>query len=120
MPSSNLYNLKQGGERKPPTQIIAGATGAIRIREGVVILARSGGVAAATIAAPIAGRDDGKRLVIVAGTAQAHTVTLTGGFNGAGTGSDVATFGGAVGDALEVVAYGGNWLTVSARNVTLA
>lgn len=108
----------------PTLQVLTGATDAIAIpisHESVVVLARAGAADAATLAAPTAGSDDGKQLVVVAGTAQAHTVTqTTPGFNGAGAGGDVATFGGAIGDCMTLVAYNGNWLVKSLRNVTLA
>jgi hypothetical protein len=59
-------------------------------------------------------------LTIVATTAQAHTVTFsTIGFNEAGSGGDVATFGGAKGDSMMLVARNGAWFTASLRNVTL-
>lgn len=99
---------------------LAGTNGAIAAKTGVVMLTKAG-VAAMTLAAPTAGTDDGKVLVIVAATANAHTVTqTTPGFNNAGTSGDVATFGGAIGDSMQIVAYNGRWHVISLRNVTLA
>ena len=98
---------------------LGAANGAIAAKTGVVMLTKAG-VAAMTLAAPTAGTDDGKVLVIVAATANAHTVTqATPGFNNAGTSGDVATFGGAIGDNMVVVAYNGRWHVISLRNVTL-
>lgn len=98
---------------------LGAANGAIAATSGVVMLTKAG-VAAMTLAAPTAGTDDGKVLMMVAATANAHTVTqTTPGFNNGGTASDVATFGGAIGDNLVVVAYNGRWHVVSLRNVTL-
>jgi hypothetical protein len=58
---------------------------------------------------------------IVSATAAAHTVTAaTIGFNAADAAGDVGTFGGAVGDGLTVLAYGGEWLVLRNVNVTLA
>lgn len=95
-------------------------SGAIAIKSGIVMLTKAG-VAAMTLANPTATTDDNKRLLIVAATANAHTVTQTApGFNNAGAAGDVATFGGAVGDCMELVAYQGVWHVVSLRNVTLA
>jgi len=93
-------------------------------KEGTVVLAKSTDgawtLAAPTAGLPSAGGDDGKILRMIAGTAQAHTVTqTTPGFNNGGSAKDVATFGGAVGDNLEVVAYNGEWLVLSSVNVTL-
>lgn len=107
------------GGVKLPVQV-ASADGAITIKSGVVMLTKAG-VAAMTLAAPTAGTDDGKELTIIAATAQAHTVTIGGGLNGAGAGADVGTFGGAVGDRFSVVAYNGAWYASGAHvNVTFA
>jgi hypothetical protein len=98
------------------------ASGAINNKEGTVFLNGSGVVAATlalpTAGLPSAGGDDGRRLTIQASTAHAHTVTTpSSGLNGA---SHVATFGGAVGDTAELVAFNGGWLVKSLRNVTLS
>ncbi len=99
---------------------VASADGAIASKSGVVVVTK-GTAAALTLAAPSAGADDGKRLVIVSTTAAAHTVTqTTPGFNNGSTASDVATFGAAIGNCFEIVAYNGIWYVVSLRNVTLA
>lgn len=113
-------DITDGSQSQAPvrTQIVT-ATGAITISAGVVFLTKAG-VAVMTIAAPAVGMD-GAMLVIVSSTAQAHTVTFaTTGFNGGGAGSDVATFGGAIGDSMIIVAYDGDWLVVGNENVTLA
>lgn len=92
--------------------------GAIGITEGTAELSK-GSAGAYTLAAPTAA-DEGKRLTITAKTAQAHTVTqTTPGFNGAGSAADVATFGGAIGDNMVVVAVNSKWNVVTLRNVTL-
>lgn len=99
------------------------ANGAISIpasdQVSVVGLSKAG-VLAATLASPTAGVDDGKIMFISAQTANAHTVTLTAGFNAGTTGTDVATFGGAIGDGMGIVALGGVWNVLYLRNVTLA
>ena len=75
---------------------------------------------APTAGKPSAGGQDGFQIKFIAGSAQAHVVTqTTPGFNGGGSGVDVATFGGALGDNLVLEAYNGAWYTVSTRNVTL-
>ena len=100
---------------------LAAANGAINLKAGVAVITKTGSLAAMTLAAPTAGTDDGKILVIVAATAFAHTGTnASPGFNNAGASGDVATFGGAIGDSMQVVAYNGRWHVVSLRNVTLA
>lgn len=78
------------------------------------------GVAAMTIADPTATTHDGLRLTFVSTTAQAHTLTNTTGFGAGGASLDVATWGGAIGDTMVIVAYQGKWYVESTRNVTLA
>jgi hypothetical protein len=80
------------------------------------------GVCAATLANPTATTHDGVRLTFIATQAQANTLdnSAGAGFNGGGAGSDVATFGGAVGDNIVIEAYQGKWYVISSVNVTLA
>lgn len=116
-----LYNLKDNevGSLKEPF-VLAAASGAITAKRGLVVITAAS-AAALTLAAPLAGIDDGATLTIVSDTAQAHTVTnTTPGFNGAGAGGDVATFGAARGNVMQLLAYNGVWYTVNLRNVTLA
>jgi hypothetical protein len=102
----------------PLVEVVAD-DGAIGNVEGVVLLTKAGAIAA-TLAAPTDVTDDGKRLTIISTTAQTHTVTQTDpGFNSGSTGSDVATWGGAIGDSMEIVAYGAVWHAVNLTNVTL-
>lgn len=99
---------------------VASADGAISVKTGVVVVTKAG-VAALTLADPTATDDDGCELLIISATAQAHTVSNAAGsgFNGGGASADVGTFGGAKGDNMRLVAYQGDWYTVSLRNVTL-
>ena len=99
-----------------PVQVLS-ADGAITIGQGTVMVTKAG-VCAITIANPAAGTD-GARLKIISTTAQAHTVTYTAGFGGGTTARDVATFGGAINDGFEIVAYQGLWYVANTRNVTL-
>lgn len=102
---------------RPPVTAYA-ANGALTISHGTHKLTKAG-VNAMTLASPVAG-DEGIRMLITAQTANAHTVTCAAGFNNAGAGGDVATFGGAVGDCMEVVAINAIWNVISLKNVTLA
>lgn len=99
----------------PPTYTSAGA---LTILPGVSFIG-SGGALAMTLAAPSLYQN-GMVMVIYASTAQAHTVTYTAGFFGTTTSSDVATFGGAIGDNLVIYAQNGTWRALSTRNVTIA
>lgn len=94
-------------------------TGAITVKNGICLLNKAG-VIAATLANPTAGDDDFKHLSIRSLTAQAHTVTVTGGFGNGGSGEDVATFSGAIGDGIELMAYNGYWYITGAHQVTVA
>ena len=105
-----LYNSKNIGK-------VYLAAGAINETEGVVGIGTSGALAMTLPNPPSAHFG---MLVIVATTAQAHTVTNTTGFNAGSTSSDVGTFGGAIGDSLILVAIGGVWYVVGNTNVTLA
>jgi hypothetical protein len=106
---------------KTPTQELT-ANGAITIKEGSVYL-NKGGVLAATLALPTAGAqsaggDDGKRLRIIAVTAQAHTVTTpAAGYNGAST---ISTAAGAIGNTMELEARNGTWLATNLKGWTLS
>lgn len=118
---SSGATLSVGGNTASQIQVIS-ATGAgvISIKSGTVFLTATG-AATVTLAAPTAGTDDGCRLMIESTTAQAHTVTNTSpGFNNGSTASDVATFGTAIANGFEVVAYNGVWWTLNtAKGVTL-
>lgn len=96
------------------------ANGAIQPSSGLVLLGGTG-ARAMTLADPAAA-DNGARLTIAASTAAAHTVSNAAGsgFNGGGAGTDVGTFGGAIGDRFSLVAIGGVWYVDINVNVTLA
>lgn len=116
---TNLDSLKVAGFSMTKTSQAMTANGAINITNGVVTLNKAG-VLAATLAAPTDVTDDHKELVVVSLSAQAHTVTHTPGFSGAGAGKDVATFGGAVGDSITLVAFNGAWHVKALNGVTVA
>ena len=73
-----------------------------------------------TIADPSTAQE-GTRILITAQTAQAHTVSNTGGsgFNAGGASTIKATFGGAIGDCMEIVAINGKWNVILLKNVSL-
>lgn len=86
------------------------ANGAITIGDGTHRISKTS-AAAMTLAAPTAA-DDGMRMFLVAGTAFAHTVTVTGGLGG-NAADDVITFA-KVGDSIEVIADNTKWCPVGA------
>src|SRR5262249_44840990 len=58
-----------------------------------------------TLLPPVAGADDGKELRVLSKTAAAHTVTTAS--NKINGNKSTANFGGAVGDFLTLIAFGG-------------
>lgn len=82
------------------------------------------GAGAYTLAAPTAGAagvgQDGQTLKLSSLSAQAHVITgSVDGFNAKGA-SGTLTFGGAIGDSCELLAYNGHWYVISSKNVTAA
>ena len=120
-----LYNLKAGvaletdvtaAARAP---VVASANGAITIAPSTVVIIKET-ACALTLGTPTTAQN-GTIIRIVSATAAAHTFTAaTIGFNAGDVAKDVATFGGAIGDGLTVLAYGGEWLVLSSVNITLA
>lgn len=96
------------------SQVIS-ANGAITIKNGPVIITK-GSAGAYTLAAPVAGTDDGKLLQIETSTAFAHVVTVTG-LPGSLT---TLTFAAAIGNSVNLRAYNGKWIPVHNLGVTIA
>lgn len=141
MPSTKLTDLELTGTLAVTGAITAtgGVTGNVTggVLESVVAVAADGAIsvpsanttyaitksaapAVLTIVNPTDVTHNGLTLTIISTTAQAHTLTrATTGFNDAGASGDVATFGGAAGDNIVIVAYGGKWYVKSSVNVTL-
>ena len=94
--------------------------GAITIASGARVVLSKGAAAAITIATPTATTHDGFLITVVSLTAQAHVITsATDGFNDKGA-SGTATFGGAIGDSVTLMAYQANWYVVGKVNITIA
>lgn len=85
---------------------VSSTSGAIGIKSGVELITLAG-IAALTLAAPVAGQDDGKELKVISTTANAHTITTpASGINGA---YHVFTFAGYIGNSVSFTAYNGIW-----------
>lgn len=110
-------NFKQGFKHQVT---VASADGAITAKSGIVYITKAG-AAALTLADPTATVDDGKELLFMSTTANAHTVSNAAGsgFNGGGAAADVGTFGAAIANYLRVTAYNGKWYVTGNVNVTL-
>jgi hypothetical protein len=115
--SGAIYNFDLAFGRE--VDLISGAIG---IKEGNVFLTKAG-VAAMTLALPIAGAqsaggDDGRTLVIIDTTGHAHTVTTPA--SGLNAADHIATFGGTAGQFGELVAFNGSWWLAASSGVTLS
>ena len=103
------------GDFQESVPVAKTASAAIAEKQGLVRLGSSGALAM-TLADPVAGDDDGKRLTLMASTAHAHVITVTGGI--AGGALNTITLGGAIGDMAELEAIGGKWFIRPSINAT--
>lgn len=99
------------------------AAGAIAVKPGLVML-NTGTTGAMTLVPPTAGLpaaggNDGQGITILAVDAEAYTVTTTA-VNQINGNKHIATFGGAAGDSIELVAYNGVWYSKALIGVTLS
>lgn len=108
------------------TMILAmGTNGAVTVTAyNQIIFATKVGVLALSIVDPTATTHDGVELTFIATTANANTLSNAAGsgfFDAGGASKDVATFGGAIGDGLTIVAYQGKWYIKPgcSKNITL-
>lgn len=135
-PVGALSNLSFGSPSHFPYGIVqnpvkaAGSADVIPVASGEVFVTATG-VDAMTLALPRAGvypagvpqslgdpRDDGKELLILSTTAQAHTVTTPAlGINGV---NHILTFGGAVDDWIKLKAFNGTWWVVGSNGVVVS
>ena len=76
------------------------------------------GVLADTLAAPVAGTDDGKIIWIVSNTANAHTVTATGLFQVGAAPVNLATFAAFAGAGFQAMALNAKWVVLSQMGIT--
>jgi hypothetical protein len=100
---------------------IASASGAITIPAGMrkTVFITNLGIAALTLANPVATTDDGKELLIVSESAYAHTVTEnTTAF--APGGHKIGTFSAVVGDKIRLMAFNAVWYIIENVGVVLS
>lgn len=116
--TGNVTGTLIGGQQD--AVVAASADGAVTIAPGTIAITKSASACLLTLAAPTATTHDGYILRFVSTTARAHTVTTPSGKINGGS-LTVATFGGAIGDAITLEAYQGVWYTVGGpRNVTIS
>lgn len=78
------------------------------------------GVLADTLAAPTAGTDDYKIVIIKSTTNNAHTLTATGLLQCGASATDVATFAAFAGAGLTLMAYNAKWLVLNSVGITFS
>jgi len=117
----NVTGNVVGGAKELQTAVTADGAITIPLVSTTFVITKAG-VAAMTLADPTATTHDGVRLTFLSTTANAHTLdnSAGSGFNGAGAGADIGTFGGAIADLIVVEAYQGAWYVILNTNVTLA
>jgi hypothetical protein len=120
----NLNGSPLSGVAAPTTvgAIAASGAAAIPTFNKDFFITKSSAGAAVTLADPTSGTHDGVHLRFIATTAQAHSVDNSAGsgfFSSGGSSKDVATFGGAIGDYLHIVAYQGKWYILDNLHITL-
>jgi hypothetical protein len=111
--AQNLLNLKKGRATDAnitrEIQVLA-VDGAITIKSSTVFITKAG-VCAMTLGIPTTA-ENGTRIVFIATTASAHTLTVaTIGINAADGSGDLATWTAAIGNNIVLVAYAGEWYT---------
>lgn len=99
---------------------LTGATDAIDISLGdIFMLSRAGAADAATLADPAVG-DNGRIIMIMSGTAFAHTITITNGIGGAGGTDDVITFTNRISASITLFAHAGKWYVYGSNLAAIA
>jgi hypothetical protein len=124
LPAVSVLNANLDIIEATKATVSVAASGAIAVTQGTVFITDAT-AAALTLAAPVAGLasagtpgNDGQRLTLISTTAAAHTVTTpASGINGT---LHIATFAAAVGNSVELQAFGGSWYTVNVKGVTIS
>ena len=100
------------------TYTAAGALSIPTTKTNTFIELLTGTAGAFTLADPTSAQE-GQEVTIMAADAQAYTVTNTTGFNNGSTASDVATFGGTLGNNFRIKAVNKIWTVLYLTSVTL-
>lgn len=110
-------DVLKGGYRS--TIAAKSGDGAIASAPGTIVITKGTPLGSSTLATPTVTDHDGYVITITSSTAQAHIVSCASG-KIAGGSITTATFGGAIGDGITLVAYQGVWYPISNINVTLS
>ena len=108
-----------------PAPAAIAASGAVSPSVAQTYVVTKAGVAALTLAAPVAGKisaggNDGVYITIVSTTAYAHTVTATGILNNGSASVNVATFAAYPGASIDLMAYNGQWYVTGSTAITFS
>jgi hypothetical protein len=100
------------------------AAGALPVKANINLIT-NGAATALTLAAPVAGSQasggqDYMTLEVISSTAFAHTVTATGLLQTGSANVNVATFAAFAGANLNLMAYNGKWIVLSAIGITFS
>lgn len=106
------------GNNLDPSHLI-GASGAVDAHTPGRYIINKAGVAVLTLAAPVAGAEDGLELYIGSGTANAHTLTATGLFQDGAGHVNLATFAAQAGAGIFLMAFNGKWIVTGLVGVTM-
>ena len=118
--SAGVVGNVTGGIKQPVVAVAADGAIAVPSVDTKYVITKSAAPAVLTIVNPTDVTHDGLTLTFISNSAQAHTLTrATTGFNDAGAAGDVATWGGAKGDGMQITAWGGKWYVNYLTNVTL-
>ena len=118
---TTLFNAFNGASAN--NLVALTASGAVSV-VGATNFITKAGVAALTLAAPVAGStgtgQDGTIITFLSTTAYAHTITATGLLQTGSASVNVATFAAYAGASLTLVAYNGKWIVLSAVGITFS
>lgn len=112
-----LYAIGPAGAARVPVAVTA--SGAVPVRPGADYVITKAGVAALTLAAPLAA-DNGVTITITSTTAFAHTLTATGLLQTGSASVNLATFAAFGGVSLTLKAYNLLWVVISQNGVTFS
>jgi hypothetical protein len=126
-PSPYIPMTRFPGGTSDAVQVLTGATDAVKLYAGTVLLTRNG-VDAATLALPIAGTADGQpsgqdgmEITFIDTGGHAHTVTTPSTpVLGIVPSHHIATFNGTAGSYCRLLAYNGLWYPVGSSGVTFS
>ena len=116
---TNSYVRAKAPKQKPATTYTGSADDIDITRGDIHILNRTGGVNAATLAAPTDETDDGREIWIKNGTTQANTIDVSGGLGGSGGSYNLLTFGAIVAANVTLRAYQGQWYLIGQYETTV-